>query len=145
MRTDNILISVQYNYVLSMLDGSKTVEVRRRPLRIQPGTRVWVYSKLPRGHVELVATVEKIAIGSPKDLWDSYRSRIGIRFAEFRSYLSGVSVACALLLTDIKPLSPALGLRTLRRTARNFQPPQFFTRFHQASTLHQLLDSKLRG
>jgi predicted transcriptional regulator len=145
MQTENILISVQHNYVLSMLDGSKTVEVRRRPLRIRPGTRVWVYSKLPRGHVELVATVERIAIGSPKDLWDSYRSRIGITFVEFGAYLSGVSIACAILLKDIKPLSPALELRTLRRTARNFHPPQFFTRFRHASTLHDLLVSKLRG
>jgi len=142
-QTDNILISVRHRHVLSMLNGSKTVEVRRRPLRIQPGTRVWVYSKLPRGHVELVATVEKIAIGSPKDLWDSYRARIGITFAEFSSYLSGVSAACAILLKDIEPLDPALELSSLRRTSRNFHPPQFFTRFAHASTLHNLLASKL--
>ena len=127
-QTEDILISVEYSYVLSMLKGTKTVEVRRRSLRISPGTRVWVYSKLPRGHIELVATADEIVAASPHRLWDLYQARIAISFAEFKSYFSGVEVGCAILLCDIKPLRPALKLATLRRTSRNFHPPQFFKR-----------------
>lgn len=127
-QTENILISVEHPYALNMLKGAKTVEVRRRLLRISPGTRVWVYSKLPRGQVELVATVDEVVAASPRELWDLYQDRIAITVTEFRSYFSGVEVGCAILLRDIEPLQPALKLATLRRTSTNFQPPQFFKR-----------------
>lgn len=128
LQAENILISVEYDYVLKMLNGLKTAEVRRRQLRIQPGTRVWIYSKLPRGHVELVATADEVVAASPRKLWELYAERIAITSSEFRAYLRGVDIGCAILLRDIKPLQPALKLDTLRRTSRNFHPPQFFKR-----------------
>jgi predicted transcriptional regulator len=128
LQAENILISVEYDYVLKMLNGSKTAEVRRRQLRIQPGTRVWIYSKLPRGHVELVATADEVVAASPRRLWELYEERIAITSSAFRTYLRGVDIGCAILLRDIKPLQPALKLDTLRRTARDFHPPQFFKR-----------------
>jgi predicted transcriptional regulator len=128
LQPENILISVEHQYVLKMLNGLKTAEVRRRQLRIQPGTRVWVYSKLPRGHVELVATADEVVAASPRKLWELYETRIAISPTEFKAYLRGVDVGCAILLRDIKPLQPALKLDTLRRISRDFHPPQFFKR-----------------
>jgi predicted transcriptional regulator len=128
LQAENILISVEYDYVLKMLNGLKTAEVRRRRLRIQPGTRVWIYSKLPRGHVELVATADEVVAASPRRLWELYQERIAITSSEFRTYLRGVDIGCAILLRDIRPLQPALKLDTLRRISGNFHPPQFFKR-----------------
>lgn len=125
---ENILISVEHDYVLKMLNGFKTAELRRRQLRIEPGTRVWIYSKLPRGHVELVAIADEVVAASPRKLWELYRERIAITSTEFKAYLQGVEVACAILFRDITPLQPALRLDTIRQTSRNFHPPQFFKR-----------------
>jgi predicted transcriptional regulator len=125
---EDILISVEHDYAVKMLNGSKTAEIRRRQLRIQPGTRLWVYSKLPRGHIELVAIADEVVAAPPQTLWELYRERIAITRFEFRSYLQGVEVACAILLRDITPLRPALKLQALRRTCRDFHPPQFFKR-----------------
>jgi predicted transcriptional regulator len=127
-QAENILISVEYDYVLKMLDGVKTAEVRRRQLRIPSGTRVWVYSKLPRGHVELVATVDEVVSAPPLRLWQLYQKRIAISSSDFKAYLRGVDIGCAILLRDITPLQPALELKILRRTSKNFHPPQFFKR-----------------
>jgi len=128
LQPENILISVEHHYVVKMLNGLKTAEVRRRQLRIEPGTRVWVYSKLPRGHVELVATADEVVAASPRKLWELYETRIAISSTEFRAYLRGVDTGCAILLRDIRPLQPALKLDTLRRISRDFHPPQFFKR-----------------
>jgi predicted transcriptional regulator len=125
---ENILISVEHNYVLKMLNGHKTAEIRRRQLRIRPGTRVWIYSKLPRGHVELVATADEVVAAPPRTLWKLYRERIAVTYSEFEAYLQGVEVGCVVLLRDIRPLEPALNLDALRRTSGNFHPPQFFKR-----------------
>jgi predicted transcriptional regulator len=127
-QVENILISVEHNYVLKMLNGVKTAEIRRRRLRIDKGTRVWVYSKLPRGYVELVATVDAVVVEPPWKLWRLYEERIAITSAEFKTYFRGIDVGCAILLRNITALHPALELNILRRTARNFQPPQFFKR-----------------
>jgi predicted transcriptional regulator len=128
LQAENILISVEYDYVLRMLNGLKTAEVRRRQLRIRPGTRVWVYSKLPRGRVELVATVDRVIAASPRRLWQLYQKRIAITSSEFKTYFRRVDIGCVILLRNIRPLQPALELDMLRRTARNFHPPQFFKR-----------------
>jgi predicted transcriptional regulator len=141
LQVENILISIEYDYVLKMLNGLKTAEIRRRQLRIQPGTRVWIYSKLPRGHVELVATADDIVAASPRRLWELYKERIAIASSEFRTYLRGVDIGCAILLRDIRPLQPALKLDTLRRTSRNFHPPQFFKRLSGAPELQSFLSS----
>jgi predicted transcriptional regulator len=138
---DNILISIEYDYVLKMLSGLKTAEIRRRQLRIQPGTLVWVYSKLPRGQVELVATADDIVEASPRKLWELYKERIAIAPSDFRKYLRGVELGCAILLRDIRPLQPAVKLDTLRRTSRNFHPPQFFKRLSDAPELQSFLSS----
>ena len=125
---ENILISVDYKYVVQMLGGKKTAELRRRRLRIHPGARIWIYSKLPRGHVELVAIADDVIAACPQKLRSLYRERIGITYSEFRTYLQGSDVGCVLLLRDIIPLQPTLTLDVVRSTSRNFQPPQFFKR-----------------
>ncbi len=111
-----------------MLNGTKTAEVRRRPLRIHPGTRVWIYSKLPRGRIELVAIADQVVAASPYSLWNRYRSVLAISFQRFQKYCSGSQVACVILLREIEPLYPALGLAAIRRISKEFQPPQFFKR-----------------
>lgn len=124
----DILISVECCHVRSILKGRKTAELRRRQLRIEPGTRVWIYSKLPQGCVEAVATADQVVTASPSALWELYGERLAISAAEFKHYLRGSESACTILLRDIKPLCPALKLAALRRVSRNFHPPQFFKR-----------------
>jgi predicted transcriptional regulator len=132
-QTENILISVEYDHVLNMLNGRKTAELRRRPVRIKPGTKVWIYSKMPRGRVELVATADSIVASSPQDLWNRYKTRVAINSSDFETYFAGVDIGCAILLRDIRALRPALGLTMLRQTSRRFQPPQFFKRLNSQS------------
>lgn len=125
---DDVLISVRHEHTVNMLIGKKTAEVRRRAVRIEPGTRVWVYSKKPRGRVELVATVERVVIARPQELWARYHERVSVTFAEFQSYLTGVRRGCVILLRNIEPLQPTLDLESIRRVSKRFHPPQFFKR-----------------
>src|SRR5689334_15127663 len=113
---------------MNMLKGIKTAELRRRPLRIRPGTRVWIYSKLPRGQIELVAVADQIVAAPPSSLWRRYGSRIAITYCEFQQYCAGTDLACVILLRQIEPLQPALCLAAIREISKDFQPPQFFKR-----------------
>lgn len=126
--SQDILISVRQTYVESMLDGTKTAELRRKTLNVSPETRVWIYSKLPRGHVEAMAIVDRVVAGPPNFLWRCYSSRIAISRSDFDSYLDGVDFGCAILFNEVRPLKSALSLSKIKNHSSDFHPPQFFAR-----------------
>jgi predicted transcriptional regulator len=140
IRTPDILISVKRKYVTRMLAGEKTIELRRRLLRVNPGTRVWIYSTAPDCLVEALATVSRIVGASPERLWQKYRKKVGVSRAEFRTYFANRKVGYAVVLRDIRALPTAVGLADLRRGSGPFQPPQFFKRLqHDSPTLRMLI------
>jgi predicted transcriptional regulator len=123
----NILISIKRRFVLEMLSGNKTVELRRRRLCVASGTRVWIYSTAPHSAVELLAIVDRVVCASPDQLWHRYRWCVGISRVEFDKYFHSAKTGCAMVLRDLRPLSRAVELSHLRRRAK-FHPPQFFKR-----------------
>jgi len=124
----DILISLAPAYTRAILDGKKTVELRRRRLRIGNGTRVWIYSKSPAARIEATAYVESIHEGDPDRLWCDFGHAAGISRAEFDRYFTGCSRGWALKLTMVSALAPALHLSVIRSEFGGFHPPQFFKR-----------------
>lgn len=47
----NFLISLEERYANGIFDGTKTVELRRRPMNVSIGATVWIYVKMPVGSV----------------------------------------------------------------------------------------------
>ena len=128
-----------------MLSGEKTVELRRRPMHVAPSTRVWIYSKLPRGCIEAVGVIDEVVRAPPRRIWQTYGARTGISRAEFDSYFADAIVAFAILLRDIQQLAPVLTLMHLRRNFTLFHPPQFFRRLDAGSAELNLFQSALLG
>lgn len=151
-RVENILISVEGNYVKAILDGQKTVELRRRALGIDPGSLVWIYSKMPRGSVELVCETARVVAAPPAKLWRMYNSKVAITHTDFQEYFRGTDKGHAIVFGRIWALEPAVGLNALRELVKAFQPPQFFKKlthdseelryFKSASKLQQLVRVK---
>jgi predicted transcriptional regulator len=127
----DILISLAPAYTRAILDGKKTVELRRRRLRVGNGTRVWIYSKTPAACIEAMAYVESIHEGNPDTLWGDFGDAAGISRAEFDRYFAGCSRGWALTLTRVRALTPALNLNVMRSEFAGFHPPQFFKRLSQ--------------
>jgi predicted transcriptional regulator len=141
-RIENILISVEGSYVKAILEGQKTVELRRRALSINVGSLVWIYSKLPRGSVELVCETAKVVAASPAQLWRMYRSRVAIAHADFQEYFRGTDKGHAIVFGRIWALEPAIGLTALRELVEAFQPPQFFKKLtHDSEELRYFKSS----
>lgn len=127
-RTDNILISVEDRYVRRMLRGEKRVELRRKALNLSPGTRVWVYSKLPKGEVCALGVVDEVVASSPEEIWDAFGDVSGISERDFYAYFSGTSIGYAIVFKEISALNSGLSLSAIRSKVGAFQPPQFFKR-----------------
>ena len=82
---EDILISVHPRHVDSMVHGKKTVELRRRPLKLAVGCRVWIYCTLPRGAVEALGTVHTVVAATPSEIWRDHGGQSGITKTEFEA------------------------------------------------------------
>ena len=131
----DILISIKPQHVEDILNGKKTVELRRRAPRIPVGTRMWVYSTLPDAHVRMVATVEKLEELAPSTIWRKNSKKMALSKSEYNGYVDGCSKVCALHLSKITQLSKPLSLQKLRDEQPGFNPPQFFKFLDSKSVL----------
>lgn len=132
-KPNDILISVEERHASRMLSGEKSVELRRKPLNINAGTRVWVYSKLPRGQVQLLAIVEAVVADTPENVWDKFGTQSAISKREFDTYFANAGTAYAIIFEEVKALAPTLTLWAIRDKISHFHPPQFFKRLSHES------------
>ncbi len=128
----DILISLAPAYTQAILNGRKTVELRRRRLCVRNGTRIWIYSKTPAARIEATAYVQEIHEADPEGLWSEFGDATGISRTEFDHYFSGCSRGCAVVLDSVSALVPSLDLPTMRSEVAGFHPPQFFKRLSAA-------------
>jgi predicted transcriptional regulator len=138
---DEILISVRSEYVAKILAGEKTVELRRRHLKVTPGTRVWIYSKAPHGAVKACAVISDIVTGEPHHLWRKFRSHVGVTHQEFLAYFGTVDEGCALVLEEVVGLKKHISLGAMRKKVTSFHPPQFYTKLNHRKPMLRALKS----
>jgi predicted transcriptional regulator len=120
------LISVKPEYFGRMMSGIKTVELRRRPIRVPIGTTVWIYETVPSGRVGAMAEISAVEEDTPAEIWNRYGDRTGISRQVFFSYFAGSKHGCALVFRQILPLRKPLALASLRGTLGAFAAPQFY-------------------
>lgn len=109
-----------------MLAGKKTVELRRRPIRVSVGTTVWIYETIPNGRVGAKAIIADMFESTPDEIWKRFKHQVGISEQEFISYFEGADCACAVVLRGIVPLRKPLRLADLRKALGAFVAPQFY-------------------
>jgi predicted transcriptional regulator len=132
---DQILISLEARHAENILLGKKLVEFRRRPMNVEAGATIWIYSKLPVGSIVGYATVAAVRRHAPSTLWRKFGPHSGISRTEFFEYFTGVARGVALELTDCRRLCASVPLESLRRFSAGFQPPQFFARLKEGAPL----------
>jgi len=116
-----LLISIQSRFANAIFDGTKTVELRRRPPRHDPDLAIIYSSGLDR-RVLGIATLKQIHTSTPHDIWERFGSRTGVTRSEFSEYFDGSCSASALELARPERGTNELPLQWLR--ALGFEPPQ---------------------
>lgn len=136
---DDILISLERRHADNIFSGLKRVELRRRSMRVSPGTTVWIYVKLPTGSVMGRAKVESIHVLSPATLWKNFGKVSGLSRSEFFEYFDGLQKGVALALVEAEELKTPISLKDMRELSAGFQPPQFFIRLGKDTpVLHEM-------
>lgn len=125
-RHRDVVLSIRPQYTSKIMEGKKTIELRRRfPLSAPKGTIAYIYSTSPIralvGRAE-ISDVVKLPI---EKIWQQYGKRASINRADFDSYFDGLSEGFALQFTNARPFARPLHLAELRDRF-GFEPPQSF-------------------
>ncbi|ACV79052.1 ASCH domain-containing protein [Nakamurella multipartita] len=118
-----MLISVHPRHVERILDGTKTVELRRTKPAIDPGQPAVIYATMPSGALVATCRIAAVEVSAPSRLWRTVGSAAQVSRAEFDRYYCNSTIAVALHLNDVRPLSDPVTLGQLRARSR-FHPPQ---------------------
>ena len=139
---DEILISLKPKYADHIFEGSKTVELRKRRLNVEPGTRVWIYATTPVAALRGYAKLAYVKTGTPAQIWRTLGKQTGVSKDEFEAYFDTSKQAHALVLTEVMEMKKTLSLVQIREAVGNFHPPQFYCHLNGARKLMHLSSRK---
>jgi predicted transcriptional regulator/DNA-binding XRE family transcriptional regulator len=124
--TRDLIFSIRPVHAEKILDGSKTVELRRRfTSEVRPGTLALIYSTSPTSALTGTARIQDVQRLAVPDLWKKHRSGACLHKREFEDYFAGLDSGYAIVLTSAKPLPRPVGLPELRERF-GFEPPQSY-------------------
>lgn len=133
-----MMLSIHPRHVDKILEGTKSVELRRtRPL-VSPGQPVAIYATLPSGALVATCRISEVHTGTPASIWRLVGDDAGVTRAEFDGYFEGADSAVALRLDAVTALVGQISLQQLRAQGRSFHPPQTW-HFLDRQRLVQLL------
>lgn len=122
----DVVLSIKPNYSKSILDGRKTVELRRRfPLSIPNGILAYIYSTSPVKAMVGTAAIRDVLKLPIEQLWAEFEATASIERNQFDAYFEGLEQGFALVLDDAKTFSRPVPLSELREKF-GFEPPQSF-------------------
>lgn len=122
----DFILSIRPEFSEQIIDGSKTVELRRRfPLEVPSGTLAFIYTTSPRRALTGVAEIAKVEKMPTEQIWETFSHTAGIEKERFDEYFRGLTHGFSIIFSDARPLRRSIELDELR-SKFGFQPPQSF-------------------
>jgi len=130
----SLLLSVKPRFANAILDGRKTVEIRRQFPQRWCGSRLLIYASAPEASVGGECVVDQVRIGPPTEIWASYRDRMCCTYGEFVQYCGDRRLVSALTLRDVRALpSPVNRSHMEGVLGAALHAPQSYTRITPGS------------
>ena len=142
--SEYLVLSVQPRFAEAIVDGRKTIEVRRRRPNVKPGTLGFVYSSSPVQAVIGSFRVDRILSGTPEELWLVARNGGHISREDFDSYFADVAFGHALVVSCGQRLPMPIKLSYLRAIWPGCSPPRSFGYFVPVDAYSRRMVSILR-
>ncbi|MBO9997947.1 MAG: ASCH domain-containing protein [Cyanobacteria bacterium SID2] len=119
-----LLLSIKPQYVQKILDGQKTIELRKTRPKIQKGDFILVYESSPSKSLIGWFEVQGIICESPKKLWDKVKNKAGVTKEEFDAYYQKSTLGVGICINSIHCIK--MSLEDVRKQWNQFKPPQNF-------------------
>ncbi|HZF50439.1 MAG TPA: hypothetical protein VE093_17395 [Polyangiaceae bacterium] len=123
-----LLLSVRPKYASKILDGSKSVEIRRAFSTKWAGQRVVLYASDPVSSLVGEAHIANVVPGTPGKLWDAFHDHIGCTKEDFDSYTGSSGEIFAIILRDPCPYTRPIHRKEISGIlGEKLHPPQSYT------------------
>jgi predicted transcriptional regulator len=123
----DFVLSIKPEYATKIVDGLKTVELRRRfPYGTVTGARIYVYATAPIQAIIGYATIREVEKSPVEQIWAAYKQVAFIDRKDFEDYYADVDSGYVLVLQNPVRLKTPVSLDVLK-SELNFTPPQSFT------------------
>lgn len=132
-----LFLSIKPRFAALILEGTKTVELRRVSPAVEEGHLVLLYASSPQRELVGTCRVVDVEADSINAIWDRHGDRTGVTQAEYGRYFDGAQRAVAIVLSKPSRLSEPRSLKELRGWLGGFQPPQSF-RYLNGETVNEL-------
>lgn len=118
-----MLLSIHPEWVGRIINGSKTVELRKtRPL-VEHGQLVLIYSTKPTAAIVATCRISRVEVVETAQAWTSFGPKAAISESELDQYLLGAKEAVGIHVDSARELASPIDLAFLRERDR-FHPPQ---------------------
>lgn len=122
----DVVLSIKPKYSTKILEGTKTIELRRRfPVKVPKGTLAYIYSTTPEKALVGFAEIESVTKKPVSAMWQRHRHEACVTKSDFDDYFSGQEFGFALRFSRAKPFKESIDLMELRQRF-GFEPPQSF-------------------
>src|SRR5215210_2434892 len=91
-----LIFSIAPKWIAEILDGRKSIELRRRPPKIIGTVRAYLYETHPSSRLRVRCCMGPVISRSPNVLWEQLGNRSCVSRAHFDEYFANVDVAHAI-------------------------------------------------
>lgn len=107
-----------------IVQGEKSVELRRVKPNISPGDLLFFYETAPTKALRAAAYVKELVGGTPKDIQDHFGSAIGVTQNELYEYFADSKKAYGISFRQVHEFKSPFPLSTLKEIWPGFNAPQ---------------------
>ncbi|MXX92969.1 MAG: ASCH domain-containing protein [Chloroflexi bacterium] len=121
-----LVLSVKPKFAEAIVDGRKTIEIRRQKPNVKPGTLGFVYSSSPTQAVVGSFRVDRVFSTTPEELWVEAEAHAEISKRDFDDYFAGVGIGHGIIVSCGKRFQKPIKLSQLRLVWPGWKPPRSF-------------------
>jgi len=135
-----LLMSLRPEFAALILQGRKTVELRRKFSKQYEGATIVFYVTCPVKQFMFTAKIAKVDHSQKRHIWSMCQHECGISETVFDQYFAGIEYGYAIHLSDVKPIPNQLHLESAKRADPRLRPPQSFQKLDPTSPLLRALE-----
>lgn len=122
----NVIISIKPKYALQIIEGKKTIELRRKfPTENIKGGIAIIYASSPIQKIVGYAFIEDVKKLSVSSIWEEFSKQTCVTKTFFNSYFNGLDEGFAIALSNPIKLRTPVDVKALEEEYR-FSPPQSY-------------------
>lgn len=131
----DLLMSVKPNFAEKVLDGSKSIEIRKQFSNKWTNHEVVLYATKPLGSLVGKAQVGSVTRGQPEHIWSCFEGKIGCSKSEFDAYVGSSKEIAAIQLKNVCSYDQPVRLDKISNLLGEvFRPPQSYFSFSSNQT-----------